>query len=240
MSTRHSPLVEAAMQIKIEALTAHLQLAEIIIGHSDETIEKVLLHVDKSKYYAESMLEGGLIEEKSIQPVNDPGVRRDITEMITEIEIFKDISQKKYNTLIFVNLSVHEEYEVIFHELLHKADLVINTLRRSIDSDLKKYRYLFSFIIIFLVILVFYVLIVFYRYEKQKADNLAKIKQAYENIKILGGMLPICASCKKIRNDQGYWEQIEAYIRDHSEVEFSHSICQECVEELYPELNNKR
>ncbi len=59
---------------------------------------------------------------------------------------------------------------------------------------------------------------------------------ALRNIKQLRGMLPICSSCKKIRNDQGYWEQLEAYIRDHTEAEFSHSICPECARRLYPDI----
>jgi PAS domain S-box-containing protein len=54
-------------------------------------------------------------------------------------------------------------------------------------------------------------------------------------IKRLRGMLPICASCKKIKNDDGYWSQIEIYIREHSEAEFSHGICPECLRKLYPE-----
>jgi hypothetical protein len=69
-------------------------------------------------------------------------------------------------------------------------------------------------------------------------DNLESSNKELElalfNVKQLSGMLPICASCKKIRNDKGYWEQIEAYIRDHSEVEFSHGICPDCAEKLYP------
>jgi hypothetical protein len=67
-----------------------------------------------------------------------------------------------------------------------------------------------------------------------------ELERAIVNIKQLSGMLPICASCKKIRNDKGYWEQIEAYIRDHSEVEFSHSICPECTEKLYPDYFHKK
>jgi len=51
----------------------------------------------------------------------------------------------------------------------------------------------------------------------------------------LRGILPICASCKKIRDDKGYWNQIEAYIRDHSDVEFSHGICPDCMKRLYPQ-----
>ncbi len=53
-------------------------------------------------------------------------------------------------------------------------------------------------------------------------------------IRHLEGFLPICASCKKIRDDHGNWIQIEGYIRDHSDAEFSHSICPDCAKELYP------
>lgn len=59
------------------------------------------------------------------------------------------------------------------------------------------------------------------------------------NIKQLSGMLPICASCKSIRNDKGYWEQIEEYIRDHSEAEFTHGICPTCIPKYYPEFTKK-
>ncbi len=55
-------------------------------------------------------------------------------------------------------------------------------------------------------------------------------------IKRLRGLLPICSSCKKIRDDKGYWNQIEVYIRDRSDAEFSHGICPECIKKLYPDL----
>ena len=66
-----------------------------------------------------------------------------------------------------------------------------------------------------------------------------KLREALSQIKALSGLLPICSSCKKIRNDKGYWEQIETYIRSHSEVEFSHGICPECAKKLYPEFYEK-
>lgn len=62
------------------------------------------------------------------------------------------------------------------------------------------------------------------------------LSAALATVKKLSGFLPICASCKNIRNDHGYWERIEAYIREHSEAEFTHSICPACMERLYPEL----
>jgi hypothetical protein len=57
-----------------------------------------------------------------------------------------------------------------------------------------------------------------------------------KEVKTLKGMLPICANCKKIRDDSGYWNLIEDYIRDHSEAEFSHGICPDCLRKLYPDM----
>jgi PAS domain S-box-containing protein len=72
--------------------------------------------------------------------------------------------------------------------------------------------------------------------EIEKEKLFIELQQAMEDVKKLSGMLPICSSCKKIRDDQGYWKQIEAYITEHSEAEFSHSICPECAKKLYPEF----
>jgi len=63
-----------------------------------------------------------------------------------------------------------------------------------------------------------------------------RLEQAHSQIRILSGLLPICASCKKIRDDKGYWNQIETYIHTHSEAKFSHGICPECMKKLYPGL----
>lgn len=65
----------------------------------------------------------------------------------------------------------------------------------------------------------------------------ADLQKALDEIKTLRGIIPICSSCKKIRDDQGYWNQIEVYLRDHSDAEFSHGICPECLKRLYPDVN---
>ena len=70
--------------------------------------------------------------------------------------------------------------------------------------------------------------------EEEKEKLIIDMRNALSKVKQLSGFLPICASCKKIRDDQGYWNQIESYIRDHSEAEFSHGICPECAKKLYP------
>ena len=72
--------------------------------------------------------------------------------------------------------------------------------------------------------------------ENELRRTMAELERALSEVKKLGGLLPVCANCKKIRNDQGYWEQVEVYVRDHSEAEFSHGICPQCAKELYPEF----
>ena len=68
------------------------------------------------------------------------------------------------------------------------------------------------------------------------AAKIEELRQALGQIKTLRGMVPICANCKKIRDDQGYWHRLEVYVRDHTEAEFSHGICPECMKKLYPEF----
>jgi len=79
-----------------------------------------------------------------------------------------------------------------------------------------------------------------FRYKQQSEARLraqaTELADALEKARTLRGLLPICASCKKIRDDNGYWTQVEAYVRAHSQAEFTHSLCPECTDELYPGL----
>ncbi len=69
--------------------------------------------------------------------------------------------------------------------------------------------------------------------EEERLKVIQEKNQIFEETKVLRGLLPICASCKKIRDDNGYWNRIEIYIEKHSDAHFSHGICQECQDELY-------
>ena len=71
--------------------------------------------------------------------------------------------------------------------------------------------------------------------EEERERLISELTEALSQVKTLTGLLPICASCKRIRNDGGEWEQMEVYVREHSEADFSHGICPECMKRLYPE-----
>ena len=70
----------------------------------------------------------------------------------------------------------------------------------------------------------------------EKDGLITELQQTIDEVKTLQGIIPICVSCKKIRDDDGYWQQVEEYVRSHSHAEFSHGICPDCVKKLYPDL----
>ena len=91
------------------------------------------------------------------------------------------------------------------------------------------------FVCIALIIPLWIIIRDFSRLEK----TTQRLQGALDNIKTLEGLLPMCANCKNIRDDDGYWQQVEVYIRQHSNAKFSHSICPECAHQLYPDLFNE-
>ena len=75
------------------------------------------------------------------------------------------------------------------------------------------------------------------KYEEERENLISQLQETLLRVKQLSGLLPICCKCKKIRNGDGSWSQIEAYIHEHSEARFSHGLCEECLQELYPDFS---
>lgn len=73
--------------------------------------------------------------------------------------------------------------------------------------------------------------------ERERDRLIVELKKALSEIKTLSGLLPLCSHCKKVRDDKGYWNQIDAYIRQHTDADFTHSICPECAEKYYPDFS---
>ena len=75
---------------------------------------------------------------------------------------------------------------------------------------------------------------------QERLKLIDELTRALSKVKVLSGLLPICAGCKKIRNDQGYWEQVEQYLREHADIEFTHGFCPDCMQRFYPEFSKKK
>jgi len=75
--------------------------------------------------------------------------------------------------------------------------------------------------------------------NKELAETNNELREALAKVKTLSGLLPICANCKKIREDDGYWKHLESYFAEHSEIHFTHGLCPDCLKKLYPELNKQ-
>jgi DNA-binding NtrC family response regulator len=69
-----------------------------------------------------------------------------------------------------------------------------------------------------------------------QARLVTQLEEALSKVKMLSGLVPICSGCKKIRDDQGYWEQVESYIQKHSNAQFSHGFCPDCIKKYFPDL----
>jgi hypothetical protein len=72
--------------------------------------------------------------------------------------------------------------------------------------------------------------------EAERERMVIELQHALKQVRTLRGLIPICAWCKRIRNDEGYWQQLEAYIHDHSEADFTHGICPDCAKEVEESL----
>lgn len=105
----------------------------------------------------------------------------------------------------------------------------------TLSPDVNRILYLSSFSVAFLgsLFVVFMFRLNIRRYYKEQRRLIEELQAALQEVKTLKGFIPICSSCKKIRDDQGYWNKIESYIQERSDAKFSHGICPECSDKLY-------
>jgi signal transduction histidine kinase len=173
-------------------------------------------------------------------------------ELYFEYYFKKLDSDKIAHKMSFAKLYKPWDWIVATGVYLDDVDELIQEETRYMESTLKTQR-IYTFSIAAMIVLISIIILI--RFEKQIAklihsyekniknytDNLINEKEktqaAMAEVKQLKGLLPICSHCKNIRDDGGYWNQIEIFIREHSEAEFSHSICPECAEKFYGEFN---
>ena len=172
-------------------------------------------------------------------------------ELYFEYYFKKLNSDKIAHKMSYARLYKPWDWVVATGVYLDDVDELIHRETNNMESTLETQR-IYTFSIAAMILLISSIILI--RFEKQivglitsyehniklYTDNLIdekeKTQAAMAEIKQLKGLLPICSNCKKVRDDRGYWNQIESFIREHSEAEFSHSICPDCAKKLYPDL----
>ena len=131
------------------------------------------------------------------------------------------------------------KYDINISDLPSES-IVVNKPASFYDFYKKNKSYVLSIGLASLMIIVIVLsaaLIKISSLSRERINLVADLSDSIMRIKRIDGLIPICSVCKKIRNDKGYWEQVEDYIKDHSSADFSHSLCRDCANKLYPEMN---
>ncbi len=192
---------------------------KVLIIDDEETFCKTLEKFLQKEGYVPYSLHNGMDVTKYVENKNPDIVLLDIRMPgIDGIETLKRI-RKINEDCVVIMLTAVDDIEAAISAFKEGADgfirkpVSLKEFKVSMESSLEKRRLV-----------------------KEREKLILELQGAMAQIKTLKGLIPICASCKKIRDDKGFWNQIEAYIENHSEAEFTHSICQECAKKLYPEL----
>ena len=200
----------------------------------------------KLKIYSNS---GEIIFSSDSEEIGNFNKKRYFHEIVAKGNLITKGIQKETKSLEgqLMPVDVVESYVPLMSEGVFKGALEIYydiTARKKQLDQLLFRSFAFAYIIALGLLLTIIVILFIEnkniskrkQVEKERENLINKLQDAIAKIKTLRGLLPICSSCKKIRDDKGYWNQIESYIRDHSEAEFTHGICPKCAKKLYPEL----
>ena len=237
MVEKYTPLIDATMEIQLEATTAHLWLEEIISGDKFEHIEKVEDNLNQAKWYATAMLEGGENIEGRFIALSDPSLRSEIEIVLEKLNLFHEITLKRYKSKrqSVAGSEIDQQYDTIFLDFINQADKVESKLQAEIKTSTKTYVFIQTVIIFISIALLMLAMYFFHKFERRRFFEIqllnktyVKLESALSEIKKLQGIISICSYCKKIIDDQKSWDIIEAHVCKHSGAEFSHGICPDC------------
>lgn len=132
MVNKYAPLVDATMEIKFEATTAHLWFEEIISGDTHENFEDILKHIDQAKWYAKAMLEGGRNPEGTFRPLSDLLLRKIIASVIEHLKAFEDMTRKRYKSVetAGIGTAIDQQYDRLFVKFINQVDNVETLLQQ--------------------------------------------------------------------------------------------------------------
>jgi diguanylate cyclase (GGDEF)-like protein/PAS domain S-box-containing protein len=186
IAERYSPLVNAAMEIKLEATTAHLWFEEAITGDRTIEIEEILFHIDQSEWYANAMLNGGKNEEGTFLALNDPDIRLKIKETISGLHNFRLIAQQRWQeqSVSGVGSAIVQQFDQAFLAFNLAADEVETALKKVIIKQLKMFKFMKQLLMAITLLLGFAISALFLRYNTRINKNILALHKQEESIRI--------------------------------------------------------
>ena len=184
MITMYTPLVDAAMEIKLEATTAHLWFEEIISGDRHEDMAAVWEHIDRSDWYAKAMLEGGENSEGTFIPLDDDKMRRMILEVREGISEVREITKQRIaaKETSGAGTVMDQRYDAIFKDFIIQADEVEFRLQQLMARDMGRFRYTQFTLVVVCSFLFLFVGIVVHRFERSRRDHFLAIWESKKNL----------------------------------------------------------
>jgi PAS domain S-box-containing protein/putative nucleotidyltransferase with HDIG domain len=186
IAKRYSPLVDAAMEIKLEATTAHLWFEEAISGDRTLDIEEIWAHLDQSEWYAHAMLDGGENQEGTFLALNSPHLRLKIEETIRGLHYFRQIAQQRWNaqSTSGIGSALDQRFDQAFLEFILAADDVETTLQKVIINDLQTFNFMEQLLMGFILMLGIVIAGLLLRYNANINKNIRALHKQEENLRI--------------------------------------------------------
>ena len=175
----YAPLVDAAMEIRLEATTAHLWFEEIISGDSTEDISEVWEHQERAQWYAKAMLEGGKNPEGTYLPIQDAEMREEIQIVLQRLAEFRKISEERLASQkrSGIGTEIDQRYDRLFQTFLKEADNVETQLQKVMAKDLTRFRYTQLSLIIIAILLFCIVELSFRHFNNQRMKSLSLLEE---------------------------------------------------------------
>ncbi len=184
ITTKYTPLLDAAMEMMLETTTAHLWFMEVISGDKQGTIEKVRQHLDKADWYAGAMLEGGRNQEEVILPLTDQALRNSVQIARRIIAQFKEISHLRHARSLddLAGSNIDQRFDRVFKEFLSVAGDVELKLQQKIQTELAGFRLIAGGLIVGTLLIVMFVVIKLIKYERDQLRHIEHIDEARGHI----------------------------------------------------------
>ena len=186
IATRYTPLVNAAMEIKLEATTAHLWFEEAISGDRTIAIDTVWKHLDQSEWYAHAMLNGGANEEAVFTPLNDSTLRHQIEQTINGLRLFRQIAHQRWNeqSTSGIGSDIELQFDQAFSHFMLSTDNVETALQKVIAEDIQHFEFVEKLLILIIVIFTLSIGVLLSFYERMQTKTLQVLHDKEESLRI--------------------------------------------------------